>query len=31
MAGKLVADYIHTGHRPQVLEESDPARCVATI
>ncbi len=31
MAGKLVADYIHTGHRPQVLEEADPARCVATV
>lgn len=28
MAGKLLADYIHTGHRPQVLAESDPARCV---
>ncbi len=28
MAGKLIADYIHTGHRPHVLEESDPARCV---
>ena len=28
MAGKLVADYIHTGHMPQVLAESDPARCV---
>ncbi len=28
MAGKLVADYIHTGHRPGVLAESDPARCV---
>ena len=28
MAGKLVADYIHTGHRPHVLAESDPARCV---
>ena len=27
-AGKLLADYIHTGHRPQVLAESDPARCV---
>ena len=26
MAGKLLADYIHTGHRPQVLTESDPAR-----
>ena len=24
MAGKLVADYVHTGHRPQVLAESDP-------
>ena len=29
MAGKLIADYVHTGHRPQVLTESDPARCVA--
>jgi glycine/D-amino acid oxidase-like deaminating enzyme len=28
MAGKLAADYIHTGHMPQVLAESDPARCV---
>ena len=28
MAGKLLADYIHTGHRPQVLSEADPARCV---
>ena len=26
MAGKLIADYIHTGHRPPVLSESDPAR-----
>ncbi len=26
MAGKLIADYVHTGHRPQVLSESDPAR-----
>ncbi len=25
MAGKLLADFIHTGHRPQVLEEADPA------
>ena len=25
MAGKLIADYIHTGHRPPVLSESDPA------
>ena len=31
MAGKLAADYIHTGHRPPVLSESDPARCVALI
>lgn len=31
MAGKLVADYIHTGHRPHVLAESDPARCVTLI
>ena len=31
MAGKLLADYIHTGHRPQVLAESDPARCVTVI
>ncbi len=28
MAGKLLADYIHTGHRPHVLAEADPARCV---
>ena len=26
MAGKLIADYVHTGHRPPVLSESDPAR-----
>ena len=31
MAGKLVADYIHTGHRPPVLSESDPARCVSAL
>ena len=31
MAGKLIADYIHTGHRPQVLSEADPARCVNAI
>ena len=31
MAGKLIADYIHTGHRPQVLAESDPARCVELL
>jgi sarcosine oxidase subunit beta len=31
MAGKLLADYIHTGHRPNVLEEADPARCVTEV
>jgi sarcosine oxidase subunit beta len=31
MAGKLLADYIHTGHRPPVLSESDPARCVTRL
>ena len=30
MAGKLIADYVHTGHPPPVLSESDPARCVTT-
>lgn len=28
MAGKLTADYIHTGQMTSVLAESDPARCV---
>jgi len=28
MAGKLAADYIHSGHMPRVLAEADPARCV---
>jgi sarcosine oxidase subunit beta len=28
MSGKLLADYIHTGHPESVLSESDPARCV---
>ena len=28
MAGKLAADYIHSGHMPAVLAEADPARCV---
>ena len=28
MAGKLLADYIHTGHPHPVLADSDPARCV---
>ncbi len=31
MAGKLIADYVHTGQRPQVLSESDPARCVTAL
>ena len=29
MAAKLLAEYIHTGHRPPVLAEADPARCVS--
>jgi glycine/D-amino acid oxidase-like deaminating enzyme len=28
MAGKLLSEYIHSGHRPAVLNEADPARCV---
>ena len=31
MAGKLLAEYILTGHRPSVLNEADPARCVSEI
>ena len=31
MAGKLIADYVYTGHRPQVLAESDPGRCVSLL
>ena len=31
MAGKLIADYVHSGHRPPVLSESDPARCVTSL
>ena len=31
MAGKLVADYIHSGHRPQPLAEADPGRCVTSL
>lgn len=31
MAGKLAADYIFSGHRTQVLNEADPARCVIEI
>jgi len=28
MAGKLVADYIHSANMTDVLSEADPARCV---
>ena len=28
MSGKLLADFIHTGHPAPVLAEADPARCV---
>ena len=28
MAGKLLADFIHTEHKPIVLEEANPGRCV---
>jgi sarcosine oxidase subunit beta len=31
MAGKLLADYLYTGHRPHMLAEADPARCVTLI
>ena len=31
MAGKLLADYLHTGHRPPPLAEADPARCVREL
>jgi len=31
MAGRLAAEYIHTGHMPHVLAESDPARCVTEV
>ena len=30
MAGKLLADYIHTGHMPHVLAEADPTRCITS-
>jgi glycine/D-amino acid oxidase-like deaminating enzyme len=30
MAGKLLADAIHTGQPHPVLAEADPARCVTT-
>jgi sarcosine oxidase subunit beta len=31
MAGKLLADYIHSGHMPLVLAEADPSRCVTAL
>jgi sarcosine oxidase subunit beta len=31
MAGKLLADYLLTGHPHPVLAEADPARCVALV
>jgi sarcosine oxidase subunit beta len=31
MAGKLLADCVHSGKMPQVLVEADPTRCVAAL
>ena len=31
MSGKLLADFIHTGHRPHALEEANPGRCVTEV
>lgn len=31
MAGKLLTEFIHTGHRHPVLAESAPARCVTEV
>jgi glycine/D-amino acid oxidase-like deaminating enzyme len=31
MAGKLLADYLHTGVPAPVLAEADPARCVREL
>lgn len=31
MAGKLLADYLHTGESSPVLTEADPARCVREL
>jgi hypothetical protein len=28
MAGQLLAEYVHSGDRPSLLAEADPARCV---
>ncbi|MCI0797129.1 MAG: FAD-binding oxidoreductase, partial [Chloroflexi bacterium] len=29
MAGKFVADLLHTGDMPAVLSEADPSRCIS--
>ena len=29
LAGKLLAEYIHSGHRPPVLNDANPARCIS--
>jgi glycine/D-amino acid oxidase-like deaminating enzyme len=31
MAGRLIAEYVHTGHRHPALAEADPARCVTRV
>ena len=31
VAGKLIAEYVHTGHRPTVLSECEPARLVTGL
>ena len=31
MAGKLIADFVHSGHPHPVLQESDPGRCVTPL
>jgi hypothetical protein len=31
MAGRLLADFVHTGHPHPVLADADPARCVTPL
>lgn len=31
MAGALLAEFVHSGHRPHVLADADPARCVKPL
>jgi hypothetical protein len=31
MAGALLAEFVHSGHRPHVLADADPARCVTPL